>query len=157
MLIKVNRPFAFSPTVQRAALPIGFDGGTWPASDTTGLITGWGETLDSAARTKLRGVEMKVNALFVDLYCMDGVNYSAYFAIPFPATSLCLLRPSPDVFASACKGDSGGPFVVTIEDKKYLVGVASQAQAPPGSTNLCTGTTPANYVRVTAGLDWIIP
>ena len=163
LLIEVDRPFVFSDTVRPAALPIGL-GAAWPARDSTGLVTGWGRTLSGTSNTNLRGVTMKVNSSTVSSYCFDDnpVAY-AYFTSEFSgALHLCLLRPSTDVLAAACKGDSGGPFVVTNVDKPVLAGVASRASKPAseltfGEGNSCTGYTPNLYVRVASALDWIIP
>ena len=163
LLIEVNRAFDFSDKLRPAALPIGL-GAEWPARDTTGLITGWGRTVDGTSNTNLRGVTMKVNSSAVSSYCLDdNPMVYAYFTDEFSATRhLCLLRPSTDVLAAACKGDSGGPFVVTTADKPVLAGVASRASSPAGQVsvgegNSCTGYTPNLYVRVAAALDWIIP
>jgi len=165
LLIEVDRPFLFSSSVRPAALPIGFDNATWPALGATGLITGWGATLDNAARTNLRGVTMKVNAGAVAEYCIDdGVPPFAYYGNDFVAARhLCLQRPATDMDASACSGDSGGPFAVTVGDRPVLAGVASKAvrdprkPTPPPGTPVCTGTTPNLYERVAASLDWIVP
>ena len=164
MLVKVDRPFRYSSTVQRVELPIGLDNKVWPANSATGLITGWGRTLDDAAQTTLRGVTMKVNAGASDLDCIDDASpVNAYYSSSFrPARHLCLLRPSRDVTASACSGDSGGPFVVVTGDRPVLAGIASKAAHPPnqiilGSQPVCSGFTPNLYVRTAAVLDWIVP
>lgn len=163
LLIKVDVPFEFSASVRPAALPIGLDNASWPAKGATGLITGWGVTLDNAVRTTLRGVTMKVNAGVFSTYCVDDENYAYFWQNVFePAQHLCLLRPSTDVMASACSGDSGGPFAVTVGEVTVLAGVASKASRDskltyvPGST-VCTGYTPNLYERVVPALDWIIP
>lgn len=165
MLIEVDRPFKFSTNVRAASLPIGLDNTTWPAESSTGLITGWGATLDNAARTELRGVNMKVNASVYSQYCTDDATpmRGYYWPSTFePFKHLCLLRPNPATTASACSGDSGGPFVMTVGDKQILAGVASKAARDPNdlfstSPIVCTGFTPNLYVRVASALDWIVP
>jgi hypothetical protein len=165
LLIEVDRPFLFSSSVRPAALPIGFDNATWPALGATGLITGWGYTLNNEVRAALRGVTMKVNAGAAAEYCIDdGAPPFAYYGNDFVAARhLCLQRPATDMDASACSGDSGGPFAVTVGDRPVLAGVASKAvrdprkPAPPPGTPVCTGTTPNLYERVAASLDWIVP
>jgi secreted trypsin-like serine protease len=165
LLIEVDRPFLYGNNVLPAALPIGLDNATWPAIGATGLITGWGATLDNASQTSLRGVTMKVNARIDSPYCVDdGVPAYAYYGGYFVAARhLCLQRPATDMDASACSGDSGGPFAVTVGERPVLAGVASKAardprqpQPAPG-TPVCTGTTPNLYERVAASLDWIVP
>jgi hypothetical protein len=166
LLIEVDRPFLFGNNVRAAALPIGLDNATWPAFGATGLITGWGYTLNDTVRAALRGVTMKVNAGVDSAYCIDdGVPTYAYFGDNFVAPrTLCLQRPATDIKASACSGDSGGPFTVTVGDRAVLAGVASQAARDPRkpnptdpSTPVCTGNTPNLYERVAASLDWIVP
>lgn len=164
LLIEVNKPFSFSPSVRPAALPIGLDNAMWPAEGSTGLITGWGVTLDNAARTTLRGVAMKVNAGVNSAYCIDDASPPRAYYWPsdfVPERHLCLMRPSPEVTASACSGDSGGPFALTVGDKTVLAGVASKAARDPNKAivtgSVCTGNTPNLYERVASSLDWIIP
>lgn len=165
LLIEVNRPFEFSAAVRPAALPIGLDNATWPAEGSTGLITGWGATLDNAARTTLRGVTMKVNAGIRSEYCIDDSSPPRGFYWPstfISAQHLCLLRPTRDVMASACSGDSGGPFAMTVGDRTVLAGIASKAVRDPNqpvvlNSPVCTGSTPNLYERVASALDWIIP
>lgn len=165
LLIEVDRPFLLSSSVRPAALPVGFDNATWPALGATGLITGWGYTLNNEVRAALRGVTMKVNAGAAAEYCIDdGVPPFAYYGNDFVAARhLCLQRPATDMDASACSGDSGGPFAVTVGDRPVLAGVASKAvrdprkPTPPLGTPVCTGTTPNLYERVAASLDWIVP
>ena len=163
LLLEVDREFTFSDKVRPAALPIGL-GPEWPVRDSTGLVTGWGRTPDGSSNTNLRGVTMKVNSSAVSSYCFDDNPLAyAYFTDEFSgARHLCLLRPSTDVVAAACKGDSGGPFVVANADKPVVAGVASRASRPAGVVSLgegdtCTGYTPNLYVRVAGALDWIIP
>lgn len=158
-LLKVSRPFTFSASVQPAMLPVGLDASQWPAFSQKGFITGWGRTLQDTGQTSLNGVEVKVNNAFDSPYCQDDSNpYVAYFKSYGPTTHLCLIRPSTDVLAAACSGDSGGPFVVKMGDKNYVAGVASQATSPSNDPfNFCSGVTPSLYTRVTAGLDWIVP
>ena len=165
LLIEVNQPFSFSASVRPAALPIGLDNATWPAEGATGLITGWGVTLDDAVRTNLRGVTMKVNAGVNSLYCIDDAPQPRGFFWPstfIPARHLCLQRPNRDVMASACSGDSGGPFALTVGDRTVVAGVASMAARDPNlpftpGSSVCTGYTPNLYERVAASLDWIVP
>lgn len=166
LLIEVDRPFLYNQdSVQPAALPIGLDNSTWPAIGATGLITGWGYTLNDVVRTALRGVTMKVNADVDSVYCIDDAvpPYAYYGDIFVPPRHLCLQRPTTDVDASACSGDSGGPFVMTVGSRPVLVGVASKAardprkSPPPPGTPVCTGFTPNLYERVAASLDWIVP
>jgi len=165
LLIEVDRPFMYGQTAIPAALPIGLDNAAWPAVGATGLITGWGTTLDNAVRTNLRGVTMKVNADAAAEYCLDdGVSPYAYYGADFVAARhLCLQRPATNLDASACSGDSGGPFAIVVGDRPVLAGVASKAvrdprkPAPPPGTPVCTGTTPNLYERVAASLDWIVP
>ena len=169
LLIEVSRPFDFSAAVRAAALPIGLDNATWPAEGATGLITGWGVTLDDAVRTTLRGVTMKVNAATDSEYCTDDANPRRGYFSPLlfvPARHLCLLRPTNTINASACSGDSGGPYVIKVGERTVLAGVASKAARDPneplrlGSEPLppvCTGFTPNLYERVAASLDWIVP
>ena len=163
-LIKVDKPFTFSTQVRRVELPVGLDNAAWPALSATGLITGWGQTLDDSAQTTLRGVTLKVNAASNNNTCADdaprpNIYYSDIFD---PLRHLCLLRPNRDVMASACSGDSGGPFVITTGDTRVIAGVASKAARAPDQVSLsggtvCTGFTPSLYVRTAAVLDWIIP
>ena len=169
LLIEVSRPFDFSAAVRAAVLPIGLDNATWPAEGATGLITGWGVTLDDAVRTTLRGVTMKVNAATDSEYCTDDANPRRGYFSPslfVPARHLCLLRPTNTINASACSGDSGGPYVITVGERTVLAGVASKAARDPNEPlrlgfeplpPICTGFTPNLYERVAASLDWIIP
>ena len=165
MLIQLASPLQFSSTIRPVRLPLGLDNSTWPAQGATGLITGWGATLDDAARTTLRGVTMKVNSTVQSDYCVDDAEPSRAYFYPstfVPAQHLCLMRPTNTVRASACSGDSGGPFVMTVGDVPVLTGVASKASRDPdeipfAGTTVCTGYTPNLYVRVASALDWIIP
>ncbi len=162
LLIEVSKAFDFSTAVRAVALPIGLDGATWPADGATGLITGWGRTLEGVGQSALRGVTMKVNATFHPYCTDDNTPLRGYYATFAPEQHLCLLRPSRDVLASACSGDSGGPFVIASGDRPVLAGVASKAAYDPNNipkpgTPVCTGFTPNLYERVSYALDWIIP
>lgn len=162
-LIKVNRPFVYSDSVQPIALPVGLDRSTWPKFASLGFISGWGNDLQGNSQANLRGVAMKLNNAIDSAYCFgDPGDRRGYFWGTFDAAKhLCLQRPDTTAPAAACSGDSGGPFTVMVADKPVIAGVASQAAAPSvplGQTaNYCTGTVPNLYVRVSAGLDWILP
>lgn len=163
LLIEVSTPFNFGTAVRAAALPIGLDNSSWPADGTVGFITGWGKSIEDDGQAALRGVTMKLNATYHPYCTDDAAPLRAYYGNDFnPAQHLCLLRPSRDTSASACSGDSGGPFAVTIGDRTVLAGVASKAAFDPnpgvtGRARVCTGFTPNLYERVTSALDWIIP
>ncbi|XP_065336739.1 brachyurin-like [Cloeon dipterum] len=107
-------------------------------------IAGWGNTKNNDhSNTVLR---------YTDLIIMKKTFCSQYYN-DFDAEKLmCTYNV---VYASAtCKGDSGGPLIITESDGvKTQVGILSFGPKP--GVGGCESHRPDGHVRLTAHLDWI--
>lgn len=62
--------------------------------------------------------------------------------------NICAAGISTEMHQGGCRGDSGGPFVITVHNQPVLVGIMSFG-------NLSCRTMPTVYTRVASYLKWI--
>ncbi|XP_032514810.2 brachyurin-like isoform X1 [Danaus plexippus] len=108
----------------------------------TATVTGYGKISDSQASfppsTTLHHVSLNI---ITNAVCQRS------FDLKLDASHLCTSGTNR---VGTCDGDSGGPLMVTSQNKKILVGIVSF-----GFGDSCSAGYPSVYTRVTSFLRWI--
>ncbi|KFB34897.1 AGAP000573-PA-like protein [Anopheles sinensis] len=116
-------------------------------SSTNLTVMGWGRDGNGAWTNRLyKGIVRMVNE---DL-CKEKYN-EARLTVQLNEKILCALGEKSAVsneYTDACEGDSGGPLIMTVRGKFYLVGVISFGTS-------CGGTIPGIYSQISQHIDWI--
>lgn len=110
-------------------------------------VMGWGIDGNGARTNRLyKGIVRKVS----DNQCKEKYN-EARLTLQLNEKILCALGAKSAInseYTDACEGDSGGPLIMTVQGKFYLVGVISFGTS-------CGGPIPGIYTQVSQHIDWI--
>jgi len=143
-LLKLDDPVDFNnvPDVRPVCLPSDRD------ERFTGLrvtVAGWGRTAPNEGSSNVP-LETEVNVIS-DSTCKE--TYGSRISDDM----ICTISPRDGaVFQGSCKGDSGGPLMITDERNPYytLIGAVSWGWEP------CTSQrVPGVHSRITSNMDWI--
>jgi len=137
LLLKLERPFDLSKTVNSACLP-----STPVPVGSECWISGWG-TLRAGGSTPKVLQEASVSIK------SNSACQSAYGASSITPDMVCANGLNNGQTTDACQGDSGGPLVCVEENRWYLHGATSWGR---GCAN---PRYPGVWARVTENLDWI--
>ena len=142
-LVTLSAPVSARLGVRAIGLPVNEDAATWPATGTTAIVSGWGETDPNVlvASDPLQAGTVQVLASPSDATC------GLYGAVYLPREQVCAGLPQGGV--DACEGDSGSALTVFVNGEPVMAGIAS---AGAGCAN---EGFPGLYVRVTSYLDWL--
>lgn len=145
-LIKLSEPVTFASNVLPACLPRSSQRNE-TFTGQNGTLIGWGRVAEEGHMPKtLRYVNMTVisNEKCSQEYGQVGYTES------MPSQFLCTYD-SEGIRKDACEGDSGGPFVIRIENQFTLIGAVSW-----GIGSSCARLhQPTVYTRITSFVDWI--
>ncbi|XP_071120549.1 chymotrypsinogen A-like [Mytilus edulis] len=140
MLIELRRPFRFGSTINKISLENDVN------SDYTGescKVSGWGNTNEFGGSTltdRLQATELTVISRESCASQWGDDDLSS------DNTKLCAQEYRRDT----CDGDSGGPLACKAADSTYIL-VGATSYGP----EVCNGTLPGVYTRVSAYTDWI--
>lgn len=157
-LVKTDRPIPFFEfaNVRPIDLPFGLDD-NWPATGTTGQISGFGaKAAGVAAITKLRTALVEVLEQTSVDYATTCGEWTGYIA----DSRLCLGKANDPRGGLACDFDWGGPVVVNVDNKPMLAGVISEVDrlgncSDGGATLAVRGTTIARWAAGGAINDFV--
>jgi secreted trypsin-like serine protease len=136
-LIKIKNPFVMTPKVRSICLPP-------PHAMFQGLATiaGWGRTGISGFEQGPPRIQTAVVSLLPNKICsIYNDSYSA-------DSTYCVGFTQRQGFRQACVGDSGGPLMVKMNDRSFVIGIVSNSMR-------CTGINPTIHERVTPKRNWI--
>jgi len=144
-LLKLSTPIQLSnPNTQLIALPYDQEASTWPAANTSAVVSGWGNTTTAGISypAELMAAVVEVLADPDDPSCgsYPGTEF-------FPALMLCAADLT--VGRDSCQGDSGGPLAIEVGDSWALAGIVSWGY------DCADPAFPGVYTRVTQYLSWI--
>lgn len=142
-LVTLATPVTANLDPATVALPVNENATTWPALDSEGIVSGWGETTVGSpiAANRLQAAVVQVLAGPSSATC--GQYGDSYL----PTMQLCAGDMGGTV--DACAGDSGGPLVFDGPNGPVLGGIVST-----GQTCAAAGY-PGLYVRVASYLPWL--
>jgi hypothetical protein len=152
------------PFVESTASPV-----VWPPANTSGLITGWGNTKpgqitgdnpyvfpDTLQKATVSVVGAPGDAAGCAGWSVppnDGYNPASMICV----TGLTVAPKTPGLVISGCVGDSGGPFSVTQGGRPTLAGITSWGPNPFAIDGCNRPGFPSVYARVTSYVNWFVP
>lgn len=138
-IITLDDPIEFNRRVQPVTLPTWKDArNQYVAKDV--IFSGWGRTQDDPPRSPV--LRFATSQTMVNSECNHAFGG---FVTP---NNICIETYGGQI--NVCGGDSGGPMVISEDDRLMQIGIASFV-GPIG----CSGGLPGAFVRITRYLAWI--
>ncbi|CAD0197834.1 unnamed protein product [Chrysodeixis includens] len=141
-LINLNNNVGFNNNIAPIALPSGSEVNENFAGNTA-IASGFGRTSDGANISNNQFLSHVQVQVITNNVCW------ASFPLIVQSSNICISGANGK---STCNGDSGGPLIVTRNNRPILIGVTSF-----GSARGCQIGSPAAFARVTSFLSWITP
>jgi secreted trypsin-like serine protease len=147
-LLRLSRAVALQPgSIEIISLPFQKSASTWPAANTSALISGWGSVSSNSEApsypAELMKATVRVSSNPTDELCGD------YPADEYDRISMLCAGDIPGYLIDTCWGDSGGPLAINDGSRYVLAGVTSWGYGCAESNY------PGIYARVTTYLSWI--
>lgn len=145
-LLRLAAPVDYLTAIAPIALPVTQERTTWPNTDASAIISGWGTTSYGQSVDDMPdALRWASVAILADPLAEDCGNYGRTYA---PNAMLCAGRVAGGT--DTCQGDSGGPLAVLADGRFVLAGITS-------SGNQCAlRGFPGIYTRVTTYTPWIV-
>ncbi|CAD0197833.1 unnamed protein product [Chrysodeixis includens] len=141
-LINLPSNVIFNNNIAPIALPSGSEINENFAGNTA-IASGFGLTSDGGSISNLQMLSHVQVQVITNNVCWSS------FPLIVQSSNICISGANG---RSTCNGDSGGPLIVTRNNRPILIGVTSF-----GSARGCQIGSPAAFARVTSFLPWINP
>ncbi|XP_064463757.1 proclotting enzyme-like [Ornithodoros turicata] len=141
-VLTLEKPVTFNKFVRPVCLPFGDDLGSRNLTGYHGFVAGWGDTAFNGDYSDvLREAQIRI---------WDEPKCKEAFKKEVPISDVYLCAGDGEGRKDACRGDSGGPFVLPNKGRFYLIGVVSFGK------RCATVGYPGVYTRVTKFMPWIL-
>ncbi|XP_064479917.1 proclotting enzyme-like isoform X2 [Ornithodoros turicata] len=141
-ILTLEKPVTFNEFIRPICLPFGDDLGSRDFSGYHGFVTGWGTTsFNGKSSDVLKEAQVPI---WEEPKCKEA------FRNDVPISDVYLCAGDGKGLKDSCSGDSGGPYVLPLKGRFYLMGVVSFGK------RCATVGYPGVYTRVTKFMPWII-